>query len=247
MTNSQQLEMKYLLEHSLFASVLQTLKKHMTTNDHSLSAVTAVYFDTPDFQLAQNAVDGCLDSYNVCMEATGSHPTEKTPVSLAVKKTEIDRGQEFSHKFLLQSNPISVHNFVKHGLADDSITDRELIQEVTELRCQYGQLVPKIYFHYERLLLKDAALQISFAQNLIFRDSEVSLMSPVHGSQLLNNDQTVMTVRASKELPSWLSELLEEYQLRPLTFSKYIEAYLKLQARKAGLDQSAVSNRYLVN
>ena len=76
-----------------------------------------------------------------------------------------------------------------------------------------------VFLSYEReafYALDGGDFRITFDENILYREEDISLESPVYGIPLLEEGQTLMEIKTSGGIPLWMSHTF---------FSKYGLAY----------------------
>lgn len=74
---------------------------------------------------------------------------------------------------------------------------------------------------------------MTFDENILYREDDVSLGSEIYGKPLLENGQTLLEIKTSGGLPLWMSRTLSSNHLFKTSFSKYGSAYMKMMNKNA--------------
>ena len=109
--------------------------------------------------------------------------------------------------------------------------------EIAYFRSYYRTLRPAVFLSYEReafYALDSSTLRITFDENILYRQHDLSLGSPIYGAPLLADGQTLLEIKTAGSLPLWLSHALTEDNIYKTSFSKYGTAYCRM------LEQDAV-------
>ena len=97
-------------------------------------------------------------------------------------------------------------------------------------RYRKADLTPKVFLSYDREAYapieeneKKTGLRITFDTNILARDHDLYLRSPVYGTPVLDRSLTVMEVKVSKDgaIPLWLARCFSENGIVKSSFSKY--------------------------
>ena len=89
-------------------------------------------------------------------------------------------------------------------------------------RCNDVQ--PRVFLAYDRLAFagrEDPEVRITFDTGLRWRETALDLMRGDHGAPLMPEDFILMELKLPGACPMWLTRLLSEAALRPVSFSKY--------------------------
>ncbi len=71
----------------------------------------------------------------------------------------------------------------------------------------------------------DADFRVTFDENILFRDYDLSLKSDVYGEPLLDEGKVLMELKCSGGIPLWMTEILSAEHIYKTSFSKYGIAY----------------------
>ena len=219
-TRFKRIETKYVVSKENLEDLLTDLKEYLVEDDYPTSTISNIYFDTDNFDVIQDALDGNHRQEKIRMRTYLANPKIDSKVFLEVKAKD-DEGIG--------------HN---HG----QITDRQLLQDIHQLRQRYNEgLKPRMYIYYDRFSMKEKEtiegyaynkVRVTLDQNLTYRDEDVSLFKGNHGFPLLDEDTIIMEIKAPGKKPDWLQAILDKHGLEEQKFSKYSCAYHKSQ----GLD-----------
>ncbi|HFU3729974.1 TPA: polyphosphate polymerase domain-containing protein [Streptococcus suis] len=225
-------ETKYIVDKETFALLEKDLKKHMVSDEFATSTITNIYFDNEDFDMIQDSIAKKNGREKIRMRIYDAQPSVSSQAFLEIKKKE----NKIGYKYRLTSNPLSVTNYIEKGVVDKTITDEMVTSELEILRARYGTIKPKMYIYYDRVSYKgieDKKIRLTIDKNLLYRDYHVSATDGKFGEALLDPNKVIMEIKVPEQLPDWLLDLLEKYQLEKQSFSKYGNAY-KLAHQMSG-------------
>ena len=74
---------------------------------------------------------------------------------------------------------------------------------------------------------EDDDFRVTFDTNIRTRRKDVGLEKGNHGELLIGNDVWLMEVKSSKAIPLWFTKLMEEKDIKAVSFSKYGTEYKK--------------------
>ena len=119
----------------------------------------------------------------------------------------------------------------------------QITEEIDYFLQFYGKLEPKVFLSYEReayavkkqsLDLFPGDLRITFDENILWRESDLSLEKGVYGEAILQPGQTLMEIKTPGSLPLWMVRVLSREKIRKTNFSKYGNAYQTIIMREKG-------------
>lgn len=225
-------ETKYIIDKETFALLEKDLQRHMVSDEFATSTITNIYFDNEDFDMIQDSIAKKNGREKIRMRIYDAQPSASSQAFLEIKKKE----NKIGYKYRLTSNPLSVTNYIEKGVVDKTITDEMVTSELEILRERYGTIKPKMYIYYDRVSYKgieDKKIRLTIDKNLLYRDYHVSATDGKFGEALLDPNKVIMEIKVPEQLPDWLLDLLEKYQLEKQSFSKYGNAY-KLAHQMSG-------------
>lgn len=238
-TRFKRIETKYVVSKDNLEDLLTDLKEYLVEDDYPTSTISNIYFDTDNFDVIQDALDGNHRQEKIRMRTYLANPQIDSKVFLEVKAKD---EEGIGHKFRLVSTPLAITNLMTDGKNHGQITDRQLLQDIHHLRQRYDEgLKPRMYIYYDRFSMKEKEtiegyaynkVRVTLDQNLTYRDEDVSLFKGNHGFPLLDEDTIIMEIKAPGKKPDWLQAILDKHGLEEQKFSKYSCAYHKSQ----GLD-----------
>lgn len=130
----------------------------------------------------------------------------------------------------------------------------QMTSEINYFLNYYGTLRPAVFLSYDRLAYRmrdiPAAgsqsdihrngtgtgssmpavqtapdLRVTFDENILFRDYDMSLGSDIYGTPLLEDGKVLMEIKCSGGIPLWMTQVLSEEHIYKTSFSKYGTAY----------------------
>ena len=113
-------------------------------------------------------------------------------------------------------------------------------EEIQYFRAYYGNLRPVVFLSYEREAYYDrfaGKFRVTFDEEILYRQRDLSLGSGVYGTPLLKPGYTLMELKTAGGLPLWMSHVLNRCAIYKTSFSKYGAAYQDMMAAhtKGGL------------
>lgn len=218
----QRKETKYLIPTTQFHSFLKDLKKQMQIDEYGLHTILSLYFDTPDDRFITNSMTKPKYKEKFRVRSYGI-PKETSMVFLEIKKKV--NGIVYKRRMPLTYAEYLQWLDQKHFLKNE---DEQIPQEVNWLFKRNPDLSPKTMIMYERMSLfgtSDPDFRVTFDQNIRFRSTNLDLSITGEETLVAPEIGVLMEVKALGAYPLWFVELLNDYQLRKGSFSKYAETY----------------------
>lgn len=115
---------------------------------------------------------------------------------------------------------------MEKGIAPNN---KQIFKELDYCFKKYN-LNPKLYLSYERYSyegIEDKNFRITFDTNIISRDYDLNLEKGDYGTKLIDENAFIMEVKNIGSMPLWLTHILAEMKIYPISFSKYGKIYQK--------------------
>lgn len=216
-------ELKYLLTYEQYRRMKTVMSDHMRGDKYGESDILNVYYDTPDYLLIRRSLEKPLykeklrlRSYGVATENSKTFPELKKKFESVVYKRRLS---------LPEGRAMACF------AGRESFPDTQIGRELAFCIERYGGLEPKVFLSYEREAFyakSDHDFRMTFDQNILWRNTELSLQIPAGGYPLLGAEETLLEVKTAGALPHWLVEFLSANKLYKTSFSKYGGAYREL-------------------
>ena len=215
-------EKKYLLTRNQFHEIREALATYMTDDEFGLHTINNIYFDTPDFQMIRHSL---------------THPKYKEKFRLrSYGKTEPDSPAyaeiKKKYKHIVYKRRICVpHDDLYRFFQGDMLENADVLtqQEIRWL-LYHWQPMPQVYIGYDRIACygkDDAALRITFDQNLRWRTHDLDLRCGDHGQPVWDEDRIIMEIKFPQSSPLWLASMLSQHGIFPVSCSKVGTCYTR--------------------
>ena len=216
-------EMKYMLNRMQFEKLKEEMEQYMIADEHGKSTICSLYFDTPTFLLIRRSLEKPvykeklrLRSYGVADADTIVFVELKKKYDSVVYKRRVGMKEADAERYLLQH---------------EQVMDTQITREIDYCMTNYEKLAPSILLSYEREAYfgkEDHDFRVTFDQNILWRDYDLSLCKGIYGRPLLSEDQVLMEVKTAGGIPMWMVKFMSERNIYKTSFSKYGMAYTKI-------------------
>ena len=109
--------------------------------------------------------------------------------------------------------------------------DTQISREIDYFIDFYGKPQPTVFLAYRREAYYDVGggdFRITFDDQILFRQTDLSLSSAVYGTPILPEDMVLMELKCAGGIPLWMTQVLSREKLYKTSFSKYGIAYERL-------------------
>jgi SPX domain protein involved in polyphosphate accumulation len=220
-------ELKYLITLQQAEKFKQALKAYMIPDEHGNNngryALTSLYYDSPDLRCYWEKEYGLRFRRKLRLRRyeTGEPLTEETPIFLEIKQ-RVDRVTQKRRAVLPYSQALRLCN--DRQIPDYAPEDKDVIEEIYVFLWQYN-LRPVSIVRYDRQAFMgtayDLGLRVTFDTNLTFQSYPLHLHDRPQGLRMLPANQVVMEIKVNERIPSWLTGLIADHNLRLERISKY--------------------------
>ncbi len=223
-------EKKYLLDTETFKWISEKLKEHMKPDKFNkngkLYNIANIYYDTPDDALIRASIEKPVYKEKLRLRSYGV-PGMEDEVFLEIKKKY--KGMVNKRRTRLKLK--EAYDFVDNGVkpSDAPYINSQVLNEIQYFLKVYN-LVPKVYLTYDRMAFfdrEDDDFRVTFDTNIRTRRKDVGLEKGNYGELLIGNDVWLMEVKSSKAIPLWFTKLMEEKDIKAVSYSKYGTEYKK--------------------
>lgn len=238
-------EMKYMMTRKQWKAVLEAMLPYMKLDDFGHTTIRNVYFDTDSYRLVRHSIEKPvykeklrIRSYRQAQEQDEVFIELKKKYEDVVYKRRESLPQRETMEWLARGTP-----FPK---ASPSPGATQIGNEINYFFQLYPTLKPRVFLSYEREAfdaLDGSDFRVTFDENILARQEELSLSEEVWGERLIGEEQVLMEIKTPDSIPLWMTHALSREKIYKTSFSKYGTAYEKMiRGRQV---QTAVPNIYI--
>lgn len=230
-------ELKYLITLKQAEQFKAALRAYLVPDEHGNNngkyGLTSLYYDSPDLRCYWEKEFGLRfrRKLRIRRYETDEPMTEETPVFLEIKQ-RVDRVTQKRRVVLSYGDAIHLCN--DRQLPEITDEDRNTLEEMYVFLWQYN-LRPVSIVRYDRQALigtkYDVGLRVTFDTNLSFQSHRLHIHEESSGLPMLSPNQVVMEIKVNERIPTWLTGLIADHNLKMVRVSKYcrsIEAAQKM-------------------
>ena len=217
-------EIKYLVTAEQRELLEKEFAGIMVPDEHGESTICNVYYDTPDYRLIRTSLEKPVYKEKLRIRSYG-RVSEDGKVFMELKK-KYD-GIVYKRRISLLQSEAAAFLAGKDDLPENGQIGREIEYFVKH----YGGLIPAMYLCYDRTAYfcgSDPSLRVTFDRNILWRTERARLTSHPTGRELLDEGCSLMEIKCGEAMPLWLVKLMSANAIRPVSFSKYGTAYIRM-------------------
>lgn len=217
-------EIKYMLTVEQKNRILEVMEPYMQIDKYGRTTIRNIYFDTDNYRLIRRSIE--KPSYKEKLRIRSYQTADdKSPVFVELKK----KFNGVVYKRRISMTEPEAMAWICEGEPPPKQT--QITREIDYFCKYYGNMRPAVYLSYEReaYFSKDGSdFRVTFDDNILCRQSDISLRSEPYGDRILEEGKVMMEVKCSGGMPLWMVHALSELKLSKASFSKYGTAYSKL-------------------
>lgn len=216
-------EVKFILNKEQKMALLNEIGHLLVADKFKEYTITNIYMDTEDSRLIRKSIEKPIYKEKMRVRSYGK-ADEGSNVFVELKK----KYQGIVYKRRIKMPLIEAKSFIKR----DTTRNGQVEDEIEYFIDFYKGIKPAMYISYKREAFKgilDNELRVTFDDEILWRDENLSLSSEIYGNPILGEDQYVMEIKCEDSMPLWLTNALASFRIYKTSFSKYGKAYLKQQ------------------
>lgn len=217
-------EMKYLMTKRQKKTVLNAMLPYMKLDGYGHTTIRNIYFDTDNFRLVRNSIEK-----PVYKEKLRIRSYKKVS---AQDKVYIELKKKYDDVVYKRREALTQLEALEWVVRDTPFpVDTQIGREIDYFFAYYETLKPKVFLSYERdafYALDGSDFRVTFDENILARQEELSLAKDVWGEKLIADDCVLMELKTSGAMPLWMARVLSQEKIYKTSFSKYGTAYEKL-------------------
>lgn len=226
-------ELKYLISGEQKQQILRIMEPFMAPDQFGRHSINNIYYDTMDDLLIRRSLEKPVYKEKLRVRSYGTADTD-SEVFVELKK---------KYKGVVYKRRISM----TQREAEDYLAGKRKAPKQTQITDEidyflhfYQGLRPAVYLSYEREAFygtEDENLRITFDEDILWRDENISLLQGPYGTPILKENQVLMEIKVPAAMPLWLATALSEKGIFKTSFSKYGQAYMQKKTEQKKAEQ----------
>ena len=214
-------ELKFLINEKQKNKILQAMHPHMELDKYGRTTIRNIYFDTNDYRLIRHSIEKPVYKEKLRIRSyQKAGPDTKVFVELKKKYKHI----VYKRRIRLSENDALQWICDKKYCREHS----QISNEINYFINYYESIQPTLFISYEReafYSLDGSDFRVTFDDNIICREEDLSLETDVYGIKLIDDGLSLMEIKCSGGIPLWMTEVLSKEHIYKTSFSKYGTAY----------------------
>ena len=220
-------EIKYLINKVQYDMIKKEMDSYMMADVHGRSTILSLYFDTPDYLLVRRSLEHPVYKEKLRLRSYGTADSDSL-VFVELKK-------KYDSIVYKRRIAMTQHNADDYLLRGKPAPDSQITREIDYFLSFYNEIRPSVLLSYQREAFYSKCNQdfrITFDNQILWRNYDLSLCKGIYGMPLLENDQILMEIKTSGAIPMWLVQILSREKIFKTSFSKYGSAYKAIFEKK---------------
>ena len=213
-------EIKYMLDLAQKERLLEAMAPYMALDKYGRTTIRNVYYDTDNYRLIRRSIEKPVYKEKLRIRSY-RQATPEAPVFVELKKKY--KGVVYKRRIALPE-AVAV-DWLQTGSCPEEC---QIGREIDYFLQYYGTLKPRVFLSYEREAYYCRAgedFRITFDENILCRQSGLSLTEDAGGTPILEKGKVLMEVKTAGGIPLWLTQVLTRERIFKASFSKYAVAY----------------------
>lgn len=214
-------EIKYMITAEQKQKVLDAIKPYMKLDQYGRTTIRNLYFDTDTYLLIRRSIDKPAYKEKLRIRSYSQADPDST-VFVELKK---------KYKHVVYKRRIGLpEREAMQWLGREQCCPKhtQISEEIDYFLDFYETLHPTVFLSYEREAFyanDDSDFRVTFDDNILCRQEELSLQSEVYGTPILPEGKVLMEIKCSGGIPLWMTHVLSKEHIYKTAFSKYGTAY----------------------
>ena len=217
-------ELKYLLTLEQKEKILEAMSPYMALDSYGRTTIRNIYLDTDNYRLIRRSIEKPAYKEKLRIRSY-AQTTESSAVFVELKK-------KYDKVVYKRRLPLSERDAMAWVCGEDNCpVNTQISREIDYFINFYGKLNPSVFLSYEREAYYErdgGDFRVTFDDNILCRETDVSLCSPVYGEPILPEGKVLMELKCSGGIPLWMVKVLSRERIYKTSFSKYGTAYSAL-------------------
>ena len=236
-------ELKYMLTPLQKEMILEAMLPYMELDKYGRTTIRNIYFDTDNYRLIRRSIEKPVYKEKLRIRSY-SKATSDSTVFVELKK-------KYENVVYKRRLPLCESDAMAWVCRERACpADTQISREIDYFINFYGKLKPSVFLSYEREAYYDKSggdFRVTFDDNVLCRQTDVSLCAEVYGEPILSEDKVLMELKCSGGIPLWMTRVLSRERIYKTSFSKYGTAYSTLIFPEIYLSNSLKQKEILTN
>lgn len=220
-------EKKYKLSLDQYQELISRIITRLQPDQYGKHSICNIYFDSRDYGMIRRSLEKPDYKEKIRLRGYGQ-PGSEDQVFLELKK-KFD-GVVYKRRIPMRLS--EARKYLYYGIRPGQHS--QILDEI-DYAINFYQAHPAVYLAYERIAFsgkEDPELRVTFDMNIRARDYSLELDKGSFGVPLLPKRELLMEVKIPGAMPLWMSHVLSDLAIYPVSYSKYGTFYQEYMAER---------------
>ena len=212
-------ELKYKMSHETFRSVKEKFAPYLAEDSYHFQTIHSVYYDTEHDSIISRSVEGAAFKEKLRLRAYETGGVLYPYVFMELKR----KYKGISYKRRVQITLDEARGLLSGG-EPSAVLGNGLIAKEILFFLRTTSSKPRIHLSYERYSYvgkTEEDLRVTFDTNVLSRTENIDFTLTSSDKALLDEGECLMEIKSSYAFPLWMTNVLTECKIFPVSFSKY--------------------------
>lgn len=217
-------ELKYILTTEQKEKIITAMEPYMQPDKYGRTTIRNIYYDTDTYLLIRRSIERPLYKEKLRIR---SYSKAESDIIVFVELKKKYKNVIYKRRIPLPESRAT--SWVEGK--EDCPKNTQITDEINYFLKFYKRLHPTVFLSYDREAFygkDDSDFRVTFDDNILCRQDDLSLKSDVYGTPILPKGKTVMEIKCSGGIPLWMTQILSREHIYKTPFSKYGTAYKTL-------------------
>ena len=210
-------EKKYMLKGDQEERFLDAVKEHMVMDQYGEHTICNIYFDDDIFSLFRRSIDKPKYKEKLRLRTYGVPENGDHQAFVEIKK-KFD-GVVYKRRVSMKLK--TAENYLYNGVHPKK--DSQILREIDWFLKLHAPVKPKVLLTYRRRAFYEKDFpdfRMTIDKDITCRFDDLDLKNGVGGEKLLDEDCALLEIKIPGIMPLWMSKILSELKIFPVSFSK---------------------------
>ena len=232
-------EKKYLITSEQGAALQSLVTRHTTIDQQGEYLIQDLYFDTANWDIISKSIERPSYKEKLRLRLYGQYNSESQGFLEMKRKYE---GVVYKRRIAFPLSELKNRCIREIVSAADSQISREI-----SCFLKTNPVSEKIHIAYKRMAytgIEDKGLRITFDRDIVFHLCSLSGSNfsdyndcQIKGLPIIEQNQMLMEIKTADAIPLWLTSVLSENNIFPVSFSKFGVCYARYISKSQGLQE----------
>ncbi len=216
-------EKKYLLTKEQEAEFLKKIEGRMALDQYGECTICNIYFDSEDFDLVRKSIEKPVYKEKLRLRTYGVPKDTDQKAFIEIKK----KYDGVVYKRRVEMSLAEAEDYLYNGIHPNK--DSQIIREL-DWFLKTNPVQPAVYLAYDRRAyagIQDREFRLTLDRNIRARHKQLHLTDGAVGERVIPEDMTLMEIKIPGAMPFWMSRILSDMGVFPVSISKYGTYYMQ--------------------